>query len=134
MATTPEAARPIDPATVRKIGVTFRFFLFAVLARWLIGIASLLVPQLQGVALIVVNLSLLLVLLAATLTQAACAFMLARALDKHVAMQIFLSLLVVVPCLDLLGLAWLNSDAKTALERLGVKVGFFGPSTKDLPR
>jgi hypothetical protein len=118
----PEAAR------LRLIGMSFRYLIQAVGLRWLISIgfnAMHLPPLLQ--------LPISLGWLFATGVQGWAAFRLASALQKNIVLQIVLTLLAIIPCLDLIALVWLNSDSKVALEKAGIKVGFMGPDPKDLP-
>ena len=129
-ALTPPVPPPLSPASVRTIGITFRYLILSVLFRWAVSISAQVMPN--GVVLL--GLLVGVIFLLSTVVQAASAFLLARALGKHVALQILLTLLAVAPCLDLLALVWLNSDAKVALEKAGIKVGFMGPAVNDLPK
>lgn len=117
-----------EAARLRRIGMTFRYLIQAVGLRWLISVglnAMHLPPLLQ--------LPIALGWLFATGVQGWAAFRLANALQKNVVLQIVITLLAVIPCLDLLALVWLNSDSKVALEKAGIKVGFMGPDPRDLP-
>ena len=58
---------------------------------------------------------------------------LAQALAKNLARQIFLAILLLLPCLDLLALFGLNSDSCRAFRAGGIKFGFLGAFPKNLP-
>jgi hypothetical protein len=114
---------------LRNVATYQKAILLCILANivvWIVAVST------QTVLPPVLQVLLLLVILAVSVTATVFVFLLATQVYST-GMGVLLGILTLFPCIGLLTLLIINSKATTVLRKHGIRVGFLGAKTSDIP-